>query len=53
MESTAKGEAYGIELFVQKKFGASPFYGQMSASFNSTRFTGLDGTSTRGAFDRP
>ncbi len=53
LESTAKGDAYGIEFFAQKKFGASPFYGQLSASFNRTRFTGLDGTSTRGAFDSP
>ncbi len=53
LESTATGEAYGIELFAQKKFGASPFYGQLSTSLNRTRFTGIDGTTTRGAFDSP
>lgn len=53
LESTGTGSAYGAELFVQKKLGASPFYGQVSASVNRTRFTGLDGTSTRGAFDTP
>jgi len=53
LESTATGNAFGIELFAQKKFGASPFYGQLSTSFNRTRFTGIDGTATRGAFDSP
>ena len=53
LESTATGNAFGIELFAQKKFGASPFYGQLSTSFNRTRFTGINGTATRGAFDSP
>ena len=53
LESTATGNAFGIELFAQKKFGASPFYGQLSTSLNRTRFTGINGTATRGAFDSP
>lgn len=53
LESTGTGEAFGAEVFLQKKLGASPFYGQLSASVNRTRFTGLDGTATRGAFDTP
>lgn len=53
LESTATGSAFGIELFAQKKFGASPFYGQLSTSLNRTRFTGINGTATRGAFDSP
>ncbi len=53
LESTATGDAYGIELFAQKKFGASPFYGQLSTSLNRTRFTGINSTATRGAFDSP
>ncbi|WP_434480195.1 TonB-dependent receptor [Gemmatimonas sp.] len=53
LQSTGTGSAYGAELFVQKKLGASPWYGQLSASLNRTRFEGLDGTSTRGAFDTP
>ncbi|WP_373060280.1 carboxypeptidase regulatory-like domain-containing protein [Gemmatimonas sp.] len=53
LESTATGDAYGVELFAQKKFGASPFYGQLSTSLNRTRFTGINGTATRGAFDSP
>jgi hypothetical protein len=53
LQSTGTGSAYGAEVFVQKKLGASPWYGQLSASLNRTRFEGLDGTSTRGAFDTP
>ncbi|HYW30926.1 MAG TPA: TonB-dependent receptor [Gemmatimonas sp.] len=53
LQSTATGDAYGVELFAQKKLGASPFYGQLSTSLNRTRFTGIDGTRTRGAFDTP
>ncbi|MEP6781088.1 MAG: TonB-dependent receptor [Gemmatimonadaceae bacterium] len=53
LESTGTGDAYGIELFAQKKFGASPFYGQLSTSLNHTRFTGINGIATRGAFDSP
>ncbi|WP_411279462.1 carboxypeptidase regulatory-like domain-containing protein [Gemmatimonas sp.] len=53
LQSTATGNAFGIELFAQKKFGASPFYGQLSTSLNRTRFTGINGTATRGAFDSP
>ncbi len=53
LESTATGNAFGVELFAQKKFGASPFYGQLSTSLNRTRFAGINGTATRGAFDSP
>ncbi len=53
LQSTGTGSAFGAEVFVQKKLAQSPFYGQLSASFNRTSFTGLDGTSTRGAFDTP
>jgi hypothetical protein len=53
LASSGRGEAYGAELFVQKKLGATPFYGQLAASLNRTRFTGLDGTEAPGAFDTP
>ncbi|MDX2184601.1 MAG: carboxypeptidase regulatory-like domain-containing protein [Gemmatimonadaceae bacterium] len=53
LSSSATGEAYGAEVFLQKKLGRTPLYGQVSASYNRTRFTGLDGTTTRGAFDTP
>jgi len=53
LSSSGRGESFGAELFVQKKLGATPFYGQASASVNRTRFTGLDGTQAPGAFDTP
>ncbi len=53
LTSTGTGESYGAEVFLQKKLGLTPFYGQLSASVNRTRFTGLDGTSRRGSFDTP
>ena len=53
LESTGTGTAYGAEVFLQKKLGASPFYGQLSASVNRTRFAGIDGRDIRGAFDTP
>lgn len=51
--STGTGEAYGVEVFAQRRLGSSPFYGQVAASWNRTRFTGVDGVSRRGAFDTP
>ena len=53
LQSTGTGTAYGVELFLQKKLGASPFYGQVSASVNRTQFAGVNGVRTRGAFDTP
>lgn len=53
LSSLGTGDAYGAEIFVQKKLGITPFYGQLSASFNRTRFTALDGSTSRGAFDTP
>lgn len=53
LESTGTGRAYGAEVFLQKKLGASPFYGQLSASVNRTEFTGIAGERIRGAFDTP
>ncbi|MBY0490384.1 MAG: TonB-dependent receptor [Gemmatimonadaceae bacterium] len=53
LASTGTGTAYGVELFAQKKLGATPWYGQASVSLNRTRFTALNGIPTRGAFDTP
>lgn len=47
------GRVVGAELLVQKKLGAVPVYGLASVSVSNTRFTALDGTTTRGAFDSP
>lgn len=53
LASRGRGRVSGVELLLQKKLGASPVYGVASVSYNRTSFTGLDGTTTRGAFDTP
>jgi hypothetical protein len=53
LESSARGTAYGVELFLQKKLSEIPLYGLISASYNVTRFQGLDGTWRVGSFDSP
>ncbi len=53
LASRGRGRVSGVEFLLQKKLGASPVYGVASVSYNRTSFTGLDGTTTRGAFDTP
>ena len=49
----ATGSVRGAEVFVQKRLSDVPVYGLISASYNRTRFRGLDGTTSIGAFDSP
>jgi hypothetical protein len=49
----ATGTVTGAELFLQKRLSEVPVYGLISASYNRTRFTGLDGRRSVGAFDSP
>ena len=51
--SSGTGRVWGTELLVQKKLGVVPIYGLASVSLSHSSFTGLDGTTTRGAFDSP
>ena len=51
--SSGTGTAVGVELFAQQKLGRTPFYGQVSASLNRTRFSALDGEDAPGAVDTP
>jgi len=51
--SSGTGTSTGAELFLQKKLGQSPWYGQLSASVNRTRFAGIDQRTRVGAFDTP
>lgn len=53
LSSEGVGTAIGAEVLVQRRLGALPLYGQLSASVNHTRFSGLDGISRRGAYDTP
>ena len=50
---TATGSVNGAEVFLQKRLSDVPVYGLISASYNRTRFRGLDGTTSIGAFDSP
>ena len=49
----ATGTVRGAEILLQKRLSEVPVYGLLSASYNRTRFTGLDGTTSVGAFDSP
>jgi hypothetical protein len=49
----ATGSVTGAEVFLQKRLSEIPIYGLISASYNRTRFTGLDGRQSVGAFDSP
>ncbi len=51
--SSGSGRVLGIEALAQKKLGVTPWYGLVSVTWSTTSFTGLDGTSRRGAFDTP
>jgi len=49
----ATGSVRGTEVFLQKRLSEIPIYGLISASYNRTRFRGLDGSQSTGAFDQP
>ncbi|HYW52284.1 MAG TPA: hypothetical protein VE861_16825, partial [Gemmatimonadaceae bacterium] len=51
--SKASGSVRGVELLLQKRLSDIPVYGLLSASHNRTRFRGLDGQRSVGAFDAP
>lgn len=47
------GSVRGAEVLLQKRLSEIPVYGLISASYNRTRFRGLDGRTSIGAFDSP
>lgn len=51
--SQASGSVRGAEVFLQKRLSDIPVYGLISASYNRTRFRGLNGLTSVGAFDSP
>lgn len=53
LSSAGRGRAFGVELLVQKKLDVVPVYGVASLTLSNTRFAGLNGRLTRGAFDAP
>jgi hypothetical protein len=50
--STGSGQAYGVELFLQKKLSEVPCYGIVSISYNISRFRALDGVLRPNSFDQ-
>lgn len=52
LTSTAKGNAYGLELLLQKKFSEVPCYGQVSLSYAKSRFTANNGQTYPGQYDQ-
>lgn len=50
--SEGKGQARGMELFVQKKMSEVPCYGTISLSYNQSTFQALDGVKRPSSFDQ-
>ena len=52
LTSAGRGDAYGVELFVEKRL-TSKVYGQTNLAFSRTRHAALDGVLRPGSFDYP
>jgi outer membrane receptor protein involved in Fe transport len=52
LTSAGRGNAYGVELFVEKRLTAK-IYGQGNLAFSRTRHAALDGVLRPGSFDYP
>ncbi len=52
LTSAGRGDAYGVELFVEKRL-TSKIYGQTNLAFSRTRHAALDGILRPGSFDYP
>ncbi len=52
MVSTAKGNAYGFEWLLQKKYSKIPCYGQISLAYNKSQYTAGNGRSYPGQYDQ-
>ena len=50
--SEGTGRAYGAELFLQKKYSNTPYYGQFSLSYNKSEYTAKNGITYPGQFDQ-
>lgn len=50
--SEGTGWSQGMEVFVQKKYSETPWYGTVSISYGRTAFTALDGVERPGSFDQ-
>lgn len=52
LSSEGSGDAYGLELLVQKKLSEIPCYGLVSISLSESRFTPIDGVSRPSNWDQ-
>ncbi len=52
LTSTAKGNSYGAELLIQKKYSDTPLYGQISLAYNKSEYTAGNGIVYPGEFDQ-
>lgn len=50
--SGGTGWSQGVEVFVQKKYSETPWYGTLSISYGRTAFTALDRVERPGSFDQ-
>lgn len=50
--SDGSGKARGVELFLQKKSSATPYYGSLSISYSQADYTPLNGVTRPGSFDQ-
>lgn len=50
--STGKGQAYGFEMLLQKKFSEIPCYGQVGLSYGQSEYTAGNGLTYPGQYDR-
>ncbi len=52
MVSEAKGEAYGVEILLQKKFSDIPCYGLVSLTYGKSEYVAGNGKTYPGQFDQ-
>jgi hypothetical protein len=52
LKSAASGKAYGFEFFMQKKYSDTPYYGQLSLSYNKSDVTAGNGNVYPTIFDQ-
>ncbi|MCI0513427.1 TonB-dependent receptor [candidate division KSB1 bacterium] len=50
--SAAKGQAYGFEFLLLKKFSEIPFYGQLGLSYGKSEFTARNGRTYPNQYDQ-
>lgn len=54
MESSGRGDAYGVEMFAERKpEPGAKWYGQANVSLSRSRYSGRDGVLRPGSFDYP